>query len=108
MSRSYQKTPITGHTNCKSERQDKRLWHKRGRKHERIKLASLDSENIDNHCTTYRREISNPWDMGKDGKSYFPKNKQIQLAETLSQRQAHNPKERSSLKKRLLHKLMGK
>ena len=108
MSRSYQKTPIKGHTNCQSERLDKRLWHKRGRKHERIKLAAISSENLDDHCTTDRREVSNPWDMGKDGKSYFPKNKQMQLAEVLSQRQAHNHKEHSALKKRILHKLTGK
>ena len=108
MSRSYQKTPIKGHTTCKSERLDKRLWHKRWRKHERIKLSALSPGNLDDHCTTDRREVSNPWDMGKDGKGYFPKNKQVQFAETISYKQAKNHKERSALKKRLLYKVMGK
>ena len=108
MSCSYQKTSITGHTHCRSERQDKRLWHKRWRKRERIKLSSLSSENLDDHCTTDRREVSNPWNMGKDGKGYFPEKEQVHFVETLSSKRARGPQEQSSLKKRLLYKMMEK
>ena len=40
MSRSRRKTPIVGHTTCRSEREDKKLWHQRWRTHERTALAS--------------------------------------------------------------------
>ena len=108
MSRSYQKMPIKSHTTCRSERLDKQIWHKRWRTKERIKLASLNLENLDDHLTTDRREVSNPWNMGKDGKHYFSKNKQMLLAKTISNRRGQNPRERSVLKKRLLYKSVGK
>lgn len=34
MSRSRRKTPITGHTTCRSEREDKKIWHQRWRSRE--------------------------------------------------------------------------
>lgn len=108
MSRSYQKTPIARHTGCRSERLDKRIWHKRWRFQERIKLSSLNSENLDDYCTTDRREVSDPWNMGKDGKSYFAHHKQANLVKRIANEQGKSPQERSSLKKRLLYKLMGK
>lgn len=44
MSRSRRKTPIVGHTTCRSEREDKKLWHQRWRTHERTALASASPE----------------------------------------------------------------
>lgn len=43
MSRSRRKTPIVGHTTCRSEREDKKLWHQRWRTHERTALASAQT-----------------------------------------------------------------
>lgn len=106
MSRSYRKTPVMGHTGCHSESFDKSKWHKRWRSRERIKLYSVIY--LDDHITVDRREVSNPWSMGKDGKSYFSIEKQIIMAKELAKMNGKNSQECSSIKKRLLHKWMGK
>lgn len=67
MSRSKKKTPIHGIAVCESEAKDKRIWHKRMRTRERDRLIT-DLEGL----STDRREVSNRWTMGKDGKGYFP------------------------------------
>lgn len=57
MSRSYRKTPIFGHTKAESEKEDKKLWHRAWRR--------------SNDIESSHREFSNPWDMSKDGKTYW-------------------------------------
>ena len=108
MSRSHRKTPITGHTTCRSEREDKKLWHQRWRTRERTELASLSLEGLSAHLPLLGSQVSNVWSMGKDGRSYWPISRQIAVAERIAQRKGCSPQERSSLKKRLLHKWMGK
>jgi hypothetical protein len=108
MSKSYRKTPIMGHTTCRSERLDKLIWHKRWRTKERNKITSLDPENWVDHLTVDRHEVSNPWSMGKDGKQYFPRQNQIHVAKKIANRHGQNPQERSALRQRLLHQWMGK
>lgn len=108
MSRSQRKTPITGHTNCRSERPDKMTWHQRWRSRERTLLATLSPENLDGHLPLKEHQISNVWSMGKDGRSYWPKSRQITVAERIARHKGRNPQERAALKKRLLHKWMGK
>jgi len=51
MSRSRRKTPIVGHTTCRSEREDKKLWHQRWRTHERtaLKRQAATADRIANH-----------------------------------------------------------
>ena len=71
MSRSKKKTPIHGIAVCESEAKDKRLWHKRMRARERDRLIT-DPEGI----STDRRQVSNRWTMGKDGKGYFPEHEE--------------------------------
>ncbi|CAI3235177.1 hypothetical protein DWUX_1502 [Desulfovibrio diazotrophicus] len=46
MSRSVRKKPIMGITICPSERDDKQIWHRRWRAHQRTAMAStpLDDE----------------------------------------------------------------
>ncbi|MHB1654967.1 MAG: hypothetical protein ACYCSZ_01185 [Burkholderiales bacterium] len=44
MSRSRRKQPIVAHTNCRSECQDKKIWHQRWRARERTALAILSPE----------------------------------------------------------------
>lgn len=67
MSRSRKKTPIHGIAICVSEKKDKRMWHGRMRSRERDRLIN-DPEGI----TTHDRDVSDPWVMSKDGKSYWP------------------------------------
>jgi len=64
MSRSYRKNPIMGH-GTGSEKWDKKCWHRRFRKKE--KQALRNGDEIFPHC----KEVSDPWEMQKDGKGYF-------------------------------------
>lgn len=108
MSRSRRKTPVFGHTTAVSEADDKRLWHKRwrARERERGELASLglDME----HLTTQRNAVSSPWDMAKDGKSWFSPKRQKAIAGLVAARRAKTEPERQSLKARLQAKWCSK
>jgi hypothetical protein len=64
MSRSFQKTPITGVTTCESEKQDKREANRKLRRKTKLQVKA-GSEMI-----LALREVSDVWSMGKDGKSY--------------------------------------
>ena len=108
MSLSRRKTPIVGHTTCRSERQDKKLWHQRGRIRERTTLASASPEALSAHLPLLENQVSNVWSMGKDGRSYWPVKRQAATADRIADHKGHNPQERDSLKKRLLRKWMSK
>ncbi|ELI5853150.1 TPA: hypothetical protein ACNRRD_006489 [Pseudomonas aeruginosa] len=108
MSRSRRKTPIVGHTTCRSESEDKKLWHQRWRTRERTALAGASPEVLSAHLTLRENQVSNVWSMGKDGRSYWPIKHQIATAERIANRKGRNPQERASLKKRLLRKWMSK
>ena len=66
MSRSRKKTPITGVTLAESEKQDKAKSHRRYRK--AVKLAI--SPDLETPLPT-ERQLTNPWDMAKEGKSRY-------------------------------------
>jgi len=70
MSRSTRKTPIYGMTNCKSEKQDKKIWHSRWRCHERVAIGQISLSELDSYQTILKNQISSTWDMGKDGRQY--------------------------------------
>jgi hypothetical protein len=108
MSRSRRKTPITGHTNCRSERQDKKLWHQRWRTRERTALAGASPEGLSAHLPLLENQVSNVWSMGKDGHSYWPVARQVAVAERIANHKGRSPQERAALKKRLLHRWIGK
>jgi hypothetical protein len=108
MSRSRRKTPIVGHTTCRSERENKKLWHQRWRTHERTALASASLNALSDHLPLLENQVSNVWSMGKDGRSYWPIARQAAMAERIANRQGRSPQERTSLKKRLLRKWMSK
>ncbi|WP_425357665.1 hypothetical protein [Methylomicrobium album] len=72
MSRSRRKTPIVGHTTCRSERKDKKRWHRRWRTRERIALASASPEALNAHLPLLENQVGNVWSMGKDGRFYWP------------------------------------
>jgi hypothetical protein len=71
MSGSYRKNPFIGNTTCKSEKKDKKEWHSRWRCHERIALSKLTLANLEEYLPIPINQVSNPWAMGKDGKSYW-------------------------------------
>lgn len=105
MSRSYRKTPIYPHSCSTSEADDKRRWHKIMRHTEKQKLAAIPLyefysrpdiaiywEQFDyccpfclmdwyegpggyGHITVLPKDVSNLWDMAKDGKSYMTKDR---------------------------------
>jgi hypothetical protein len=65
MSRSRKKTPIGGITTAVSEKKDKQLWHRKMRRAQRMNPEA----DLQEH------EFSNPWQMDKDGKQYYPAGK---------------------------------
>ena len=65
MAKSYRKTPIFGIATCPSEKFDKKETNKKLRKE--VKIAILKEKEI----LPIIREISNIWNMGKDGKCYW-------------------------------------
>jgi hypothetical protein len=69
MSRSYKKYIIHGIAVCASEKSDKRTWHRRWRRTERIALSSKTQDEYENHIPRIKRELIDVWRMGKDGKT---------------------------------------
>jgi hypothetical protein len=108
MSRSHRKTPIMGHTTCRSERYDKFIWHKKWRLHERLNLIALKRNESEDYFPIHSKEVSSVWWMGKDGKQYFSLDSQLRFAKHRANNRGRNPQECSALKKRLSHKWMGK
>lgn len=106
MSRSHRKTPIFGHTTARSEANDKRLWHKRWRSHERDQLASLDPN--DDHLSVHRQTVSSTWNMAKDGKHWFAPRRQRDFAERIAASRSQLKPERKALQARLLAKWRAK
>ena len=77
MSNSYRKIPIIGHTMCESEKQDKKLWHKKWRSKEKANINIASKFDFDSYLPLHVNQISNPWLMGKDGKQYLDKEMRI-------------------------------
>lgn len=71
MSRSYKTRPIYGICGCKSEKEDKRIWHKRFRSRTRDAINSMVMNEDWDMPIFDVRQLSNPWDMSKDGKGCF-------------------------------------
>jgi hypothetical protein len=70
VSRSRKKNPHCGHAGAESEKADKKIWHSRMRARERLRLHH-DPEGV----TTCEDDVSNVWGMAKDGKQYWPDEK---------------------------------
>jgi hypothetical protein len=66
MSRSYKKNPAGGITMADSEKKDKRLANRKYRRIVRQALMSWTEDTI----IPLLREVSNVWDMDKDGKRW--------------------------------------
>lgn len=74
MSRSYRHSPFLSWHRDVSEAPDKRRWHKRFRRRERIKLKVLlkDLDRWDGYNTTVVLDVSIRWTMRKESKLYWP------------------------------------
>ena len=108
MSRSRRKTPIVGHARCRSERQDKKAWHRRWRSSERTALASASPGALEAHLPRLEKQSSDVWAMGKDGRAYWSLARQKDLAEALARKAGRTPQEQASVSQRLLRMWMGK
>jgi len=67
MARSRRHTPIFGMTTHESEKADKRRANRRLRRLVREVVAASDAPEV----LPALREVSNPWSMAKDGRSYW-------------------------------------
>lgn len=65
VSRSRQRTPISGISTAHSEKWWKRLWHGKWRR--RVKAAIRQGDDVLPHY----REVDNIWSGPKDGKAWF-------------------------------------
>lgn len=82
MSRSRRKTPMFGYTTATSEAEDKRIWHKRWRAQLRGQLSR--DATTDDFLPILQRAVSSPWNMDKDGKSWFsPRQQRLQAEQFL-------------------------
>jgi len=68
MSKSIKKTPILPWTNSSSEKKDKRIANRKLRRINKVKILKGKEEKV-------LREVSDPWLMSKDGKSWTKKPK---------------------------------
>jgi len=65
MSRSRKKHNISGCATSPSEKKDKKVWHKIFRLKNKTVLKKDDTENA---VFVNKKEVSDPWQMSKDGK----------------------------------------
>ena len=72
MSKSKRKTNVLGVTCCKSEKKDKKIYNKTLRR--KTKQIIKDSDDMENMQLPIKKDVSDPWLMGKDGKQRFDKN----------------------------------
>ena len=67
MTRSRKRTPIGGIVSARSEKDDKREYHRRERRRVREVLATTPEP----ESLPHRKEVSDPWTMAKDGKQFL-------------------------------------
>jgi len=67
MARSRRKTPISSYTTSESEKADKAEAHRRIRR----EVGEVLHKDPGAELLPHERELSDPWDMGKDGKGRF-------------------------------------
>jgi hypothetical protein len=68
MSHSYRKTMVHGHTTSGSEKDDKRIYNRALRSRVRQNLRTCDD--FEALVLPEVSDVSNPWSMAKDGKTY--------------------------------------
>ena len=105
MSRSIKNKYFLSHCCCRSEKKDKKIWHKAFRKKEKQKVCSND---LEGHVTTHHREVSDLWTMGKDGKHYYSKNYLLTSIKGIVKRFYKNKKERIANESKMFYRWVGK
>ena len=108
MSRSRRNTPIFAVAACRSEREDKKLWHQNWRSRERSRLAAASPEGLCAYLPLLENEVIDVWSMGKDGHRYCSFKEQAAGAKYFADRKGRTRQERASLEKRALRKWMSK
>lgn len=108
MSRSQRKTPMIAVASIGSEKQDKKSWHRLWRRKEKAALKSASPDQLESHQTLKEDDVSDRWNMAKDGKLYWPLPDQTAQAEGIATFLSANPVEKASLKSRFLKRLMAK
>ena len=66
MSRSYKKSPVSGHTYSTSEKDDKQIYNRRYRRHVRSFVNKGWWDKV-----KHLKELSNVRSMSKDGKCWY-------------------------------------
>lgn len=105
MSRSIKNNYFLSHACCRSEKKDKKLWHKAFRKKEKQKINNND---LENHITTHHREVSDPWTMRKDGKRRYSENYLLTSIKGIAKIFYKNKKERIANESRMFYRWVGK
>ena len=105
MSRSIKNKYFLAHACCQSEKKDKKRWHKIFRKKEKQKI---NSSNLEEHVTTYHKEVSNPWTMGKDGKHYYSQNYLLASIKKIAISSYKNKKELIAVERKIFYRWVGK
>lgn len=107
MSRSRKHTPVSGNTTAVSEKSDKKIWHSRMRARQRDQLAHADDQ-ADDLMPVLVNEVSNPYSMAKDGRSYQSDVKLVNTATRVARRKCRGQESQEGLTERELVKLMAK
>lgn len=108
MSRSRRAKPIFGITTARTEKDDKRIWHKRLRTVSRTEITVLTPANASEYMPVAVPDVSNPYSMSKDGRQYWPASRQIAVATRNALGRSKSPREIKVLKIRALKKWAGK
>ena len=92
-----------------SEAEDKKLWHGRMRAAERVEMAAAARQKrLGEHLPVAEEQVSDPWDMTKDGRQYWAMDSRKKIAERFATAKGKTDQERASLALRLMHKWIGK
>ena len=75
---------------------------------ERTALSGASPNALEAHMTVERNQISHPWWMSKDGRSWWSLDRRIDLAKRIAAERGSTHQERAALEARLLRKWMGK
>jgi hypothetical protein len=107
MSRSHKHTPVSSKTTSASEKSDKKIWHSRMRAKQRDQLAHAD-EHAEDLLPVAVHEVSNPYSMAKDGRSYQTEAEVVNIAKNAAQRKYRGGESQEVAVEREMAKLRSK
>ena len=108
MSRSFKKSTHFSVSGSESEKKDKQIWHKRLRAKTRVEMARIADLERDEHIAPREHDVSNPWDMAKDGRIYMSPREVVAQAAGRALVAAQSAAEKISLRARFQHQMMAK